>query len=333
LGINFEYGSIFIQSVSVQNVKKSNPKCLSVELSRLRVDAASYSLCRAYLRKGFSFTYAGFNTPVLGHGIVVSAFMEPIYRIGNKLQFQFRGDIGASYLTSPFDSVRNPSNQNYSLHFTPYLHFATGLGYPVTPRLTAAVNVNMHHFSNGNFKQPNAGVNLFMLSFSLLYYPEKNILPKYHIKINRNWIASKPVLDVGWMFVLPQSYVSKSKAKRHYMTGLFAQVSKQVSPIDALTFGAEVCYNNFTNGPGALLNNSKPALLSGINFGHEFLMGKLIFSQQLGMYVTQHPTFYSNLYHRWGLRYKLSRHWQAGFNMKAHGKTADLIDLRLQYSF
>jgi hypothetical protein len=313
---------------SIENVK---PKIISFEISRQMTDSESYRICKTYPRKGFALSYSDFGTPVLGYGLVTSYFLEPVYRVGKKIQFQFRAEAGIGYFSKPYDSIKNPSNQSYSMRITPYLHVLAGGGYHISKKITAQLNVNFHHISNGNFKEPNAGLNWNTFSLAVLYYPESNQLPKYKKLVKNKRKNCRAEMDIGFMFVPKQGYHIKWKVHRNYLAGIFLQARKQVSRICAVTLGAESYYNRFIEGHDATPESSKPGLLAGAHIGHEFLLGKIIFSQQFGKYITRYPSFYSLFYHRWGLRYKLSDRLMAGFNMKVHRFTADFIDLRLQY--
>jgi len=325
-------GAVLVHNHDVQSIENAKPKGFSLDFSKQFIDSASYAYCRTYIRKGFSFSFYDLGTPILGNGFIGSYFLEPVYRIGNSLQFQFRGEMGLGYFTNPFDSFANPKNNNYSLHITPYLHVSAGFGVHLGPKFILEGNANFNHMSNGNYKEPNAGLNWSTFSAALLYYPGTNHLPKYNKPPRYKWSEQKAGLDVGVMFVPKQGYHRKWKNTRNYMAGIFLTATKKVSRISALSLGAEVYYNSFTDAPGQPADNSKPAGLAGIYIGHEFLFNKIIFSQQYGRFITDYPGFYKTaFFHRWGLRYRVSKHFYAGFNMKVLKFTADFIDFRVQY--
>jgi len=331
-GLNIHSGSVLVHNHDVQSIENAKPKGFAIDFSKQFIDSASYAYCRTYIRKGFTFSFYDLGTSILGNGFIGSYFLEPVYRIGNKFQFQFRGDMGLGYFTNPFDSVKNKLNNNYSLPITPYLHVSAGFGYRITKKLILEGNANFNHMSNGNYKEPNAGLNWSTFSAALLYYPVNNRLPKYNKPPRYKWNEQKAGLDVGLMYVPKQGYHRKWKTTRNYMAGMFLVGTKKISRISAFSLGAELYYNKFIDAPGVAADNSKPATLASLYFGHEFLFNKIIFSQQYGRYITDYPAFFkSATYHRWGLRYKFSKKLYAGFNMKVHKFTADFIDLRLQY--
>lgn len=331
-GLQLHSGSVLVHNHDVESIENAKPKGFSVDFSKQLIDSASWAYCRAYIRKGFSFSYYDLGTPILGNGFIGSYFLEPVYRIGNKFQFQFRGDMGLGYFTNPFDSVSNKLNNNYSLHLTPYLHASAGFGWHISKNLILQGNANFNHMSNGNYKEPNAGLNWSTFSAALLYYPENNQLPKYKKPPRYKWSEQKAGLDLGFMYVPKQGYHRKWKTTRNYMAGLFLTATKKVSRISALSAGTELYYNKFVDAPGLPADNSKPSTMASVYIGHEFLFNKIIFSQQYGKYITDYPAFFkSSTFHRWGLRYRFTNRFYAGFNMKVHKFTADFIDLRVQY--
>jgi|CXWL01.1.fsa_nt_gi hypothetical protein len=331
-GLHLYSGAVLVHNHDVQSIENAKPKGFSFDLSRQFIDSPSYAYCRSYIRKGITFSFYNLGTAILGNGFIASYFLEPVYRIGNKFQFQFRGDMGAGYFTAPFDSIKNPGNNNYSLRITPYLHVSAGFGFHITKKLIIAGNANFNHISNGNYREPNAGLNWSTFSAAVLYYPESGLLPKYAKPPRYKWSEKKAGVDAGLMFVPKQGYHRKWKNTRNYMAGMFLVATKKISRISALSAGTELYYNKFVDAPGVAPDNSKPATLAGVYFGHEFLFNKIIFSQQYGRYISDYPSFFkSATYHRWGLRYKLNNRLYAGFNMKVHRFTADFIDLRLQY--
>jgi hypothetical protein len=74
--------------------------------------------------------------------------------------------------------------------------------------------------------------------------------------------------------------------------------------------------------------------LVGLLVGHEFLFNRMIFSQQLGVYVYKEVPgeLINRVYHRWGINYKLSKRFMLGLNLNANLQKAFIFDGRLIYS-
>ena len=71
----------------------------------------------------------------------------------------------------------------------------------------------------------------------------------------------------------------------------------------------------------------------GAMLGHEFLWGKYIFSQQVGVYLFNPTPFYPAWYHRWGVYYVINDKFMTGINLKAHKQVANYLDVRFIYTF
>ena len=333
IGFRIDKGNVVIHTDAVKNITGAQPFGVSVELSKQQISQQDFNKSSAYARHGWRFSYWDFGTPILGSGVVLDYFLQPVYKINNRLQFNIRGSIGAAYLSSPYNTATHTDNQNYSQHITPYMHIGAGLGYRVSKHTSVELATNFNHSSNGNLSQPNKGINWTTTALSVLYNPDDNSLPTYHRVKNRYWQHQPPSFDVGLFYTPPQDYYAKWQRKRNYVLGITAQVSKQVGRTNALLFGGEAYYNSITVDANTTFANNKSALLAGLFIGHEFLLNRIIFSQGFGYYITPHPAYNSNGFIRVGLRYKVDKHWQIGFNLKAHADESDFPDLRILYRF
>ena len=122
------------------------------------------------------------------------------------------------------------------------------------------------------------------------------------------------------------------RRKRMPMVGLNVQAGKQVGRINMLNVGAEIFYDVSTEMRVKRDSLHASAVRAGLTFGHEFILGKFLFSQRIGVYVFDQTPYYDPLYHRWGIHYRINQHWGVGFNLLAHRQVADFIDLRISYS-
>jgi hypothetical protein len=116
------------------------------------------------------------------------------------------------------------------------------------------------------------------------------------------------------------------------LVGLSLQAGKQVGRINAFTVGTEVFKDL------ALRHQLKQDTISashmkvGVLAGHEFILGKFLFSQRIGFYIFDQTPDFDNLYHRWGLSFLISQRIGIGVNLSAHRHIADFTDLRITYS-
>jgi hypothetical protein len=332
--VGMHYGSIFAHSEEVQNTAGANPIGVELSYTWQRRDKGVVDLCNCYPRQGIVASYFNFDNEILGQGVMAGWMLEPTYRLGKKLQLGIRGVAGLAWMSNPFDSVSNPGNQSYSTAISAWLVVGASLSYPISEKWRVQLGGNFEHTSNGGMRQPNKGVNYPTASIHLQYTP--NPLPYYKGSRNNDkfWKGNSWRKDLGFFGTGKRSVNEAGIGTRQPIIGLVALGSKQVGRINALTAGIEAYYDGYNANlmkTDSIENTS--ALRVGMMGGHEFLLGKFIFSQQLGIYLYKPAPYDKSWFHRWGLLYGINKNMWAGINLKAHLQVADFIDLRLIYSW
>lgn len=335
------YGSIVIHTKFIANTAGARPRAIEFETAKQYSDSATWRKCYCYPRTGIVINLTDFDSHILGKSYSATYFIEPNYRLGSNASFFIKAGGGLSYLTKPFDSLKNPENHTYSLPVNFFLNLGTGISYHVSPKLSIDAMISFNHNSNGDFAIPNRGINWYGGSIALRYYKTNNVLPHYKKETDKSWKKEKPSIETGIFYSPKSGYTTNGTPQRKTLVGTGFQYSKRVSLISALSLSAEIYYDGAMASTKNLFMDNSSSVLAGIMAGHEFVFRRIIFSQQLGIYVHKHTETLNLLnnshiqiiYHRWGLRYKLSQHWYAGFNFLAHRNIADFIDARLIYRF
>lgn len=333
LQARLHYGFIFAHSEAVQNTAGAHPRGIELEIIRQRADTIAWNLCHCYPVKGWSLTYFDFNNRVLGSGLIGAYFLEPAYRIGKKIQFRFRGSVGLGYLTNPFNPQTNPANMSYSSQLSGFLRLGIAASYRVAPKWLLQMGAQYQHISNGGWKEPNKGINWPTASVGVTYFSRRYQLPVYRQPAYKNSLHKKPYLQAGLLLAAKQGYQAGGRTARTPLAGILVQAEKQVGRTNALNAGVEVYYDNALKQQLQKDSVFGSASRAGLLAGHNFLLGKFFFSQQLGVYLLNRTPYYDRIYHRWTLHYQMNKHWVTGFGLKAHRQVAEFIDLRLLYKF
>ena len=329
-GLRLHAGTIVIHTPSVKNVSGARPFGAELDFSKIDIDSSSYMKCNCYPRYGITLSYFDFDNVILGHGIMVSYFIEPSYWISRKLKFNIRAAAGLVNASNPFDSIKNIANKSYTTHLNPYLQVGIGVTRSVNQHLAIAIMGSFQHFSNGGYKEPNRGVNWVTGSLGFLYYQNSNF-PKFKSSAYTGWRNNKIDIDAGILYVPAQGFNSKIMMQRKFLLGAFGQATKQYGKISALAAGIEMYYDKLESVSTSLTKRSP--LQAGIQVGHVFIFNKVTFSQHVGVQILKAMAQAEDFYFRYGLSYKLSRHWQAGINLKAHSDNADFADFRVAFRF
>jgi hypothetical protein len=334
LSFGLHYGSVFAHSEEVQNTAGANPVGFEFAYTFQRRDKEVVDLCNCYPRKGIVASYFNFDNEILGRGLMAGWMLEPTYRLGEKLQLGIRGIAGLAWMSNPFDSVKNPGNQSYSTAISAWLVVGVNLSYPLSDKWRLQIGGNFEHTSNGGMRQPNKGVNFPTASMHFQYTPN----PKPYYRGTRNnekyWIGQPWRKDIALFGTAKRNVGAGGIGTREPVVGLMGLGSKQVGHINALTVGMEGYFDGFLSKElEADSIEATSAIRIGLMGGHEFLLGKFNFSQQLGVYLYNPSGFDGAWFHRWGVMYKLGKSLSVGLNLKAHKHVADFIDARLVYSW
>ena len=333
MGAGLQHGFIFAHSPEVENTKGAHPTGIEFIISWQQNDKTSWNLCNCFPRKGLLVAYYDFDTKVLGKGGAVAYFLEPVYRINRKTFFSLRGATGFSYLSNPYDSIRNPTNRSYSTHISGYLLLGGGMWFQLTRHWWTNITLNYQHTSNGGFRQPNKGINWPTAGVSFHYYTKPETYYKRPRSTDKFWKGKSIRWDAGVFGVAKKESDKYGKSHRLPLLGVYMQGSKQVGRINALTGGMEVFHDR------ALIMRMErdtiegSATRAGLLAGHEFILGKFSFSQRLGVYLYHNTPYFTRLYHRWGIHYYMNKHLGIGFHLNAHKHVAEVLDLRLSYSW
>ena len=338
LGFRSDYGSTIVHTPAVKPIGGARPYGFGFEYSKQAKDSATYHLCSAFPRIGLQLQYFHYGTPILGNSYLASYFIQPVYRLSDRINFFYRASFGFSYSDNPFNpnSKIDTLNQNYSLHINPNLQLASGFGYRLSKNFSLDLAGNFNHISNGNVKRPNRGLNWVSGSLALVYDPSGSQLPNLNRVHDKYWANRPWHYTAGLLYVAKQDYAGFTAAyQRLYAAGGSFEASKQIGRIHGFVVGIQAYYNCLKLDPPNDVVPYSPlkhsSVQAGIYAGHEFLMGRFIFSQVLGVYITPHPAIYTNLFHQHTLRYLIDNHWQAGFGFRAHESDADFICLNAFY--
>jgi hypothetical protein len=333
LGAGGQYGFIFAHSEAVENTKGSYPYGAEILLSWQRNDRQAWDLCNCYPRKGLLLAYYNYDKNILGKGVVSAYFLEPSYRLGKRIFFSFKAAAGLVYLTKPHHPDRNPNNMSYSSAVSGYVMLGTGIWIRLHDKWWINPSISYQHISNGGMREPNKGINWPTAGLAINYTP--HLMPYFSSERSKDkyWKARPPRWDIG-LFGMPKRSIQDSgQGKRVLLFGLQLQAGKQVGRINALTVGMEITSDRSLYLKLKKDNTEASSIRAGLLGGHEFLLGKFIFSQRLGVYLFDQTPYYDALFHCWGIHFRSNKHIGMGLNLKAHRHIAEYIDFRIVYSF
>ena len=106
---------------------------------------------------------------ILGDVWSINPFLDFNTRDSNKWSMYVRTGFGMAYLTKPFHIVNNPIQTAIGSHYNISVNASAGFQRRIGERMCWRLGIYIAHFSNGNRKAPNLGLNIFQADVSLRY--------------------------------------------------------------------------------------------------------------------------------------------------------------------
>lgn len=333
IGLGVQHGFIFAHSVDVQNTSGARPTGIEANMSWQRNDSASFALCHCYPRQGLLLAYYDYDVRLLGKSGTAAYFLEPTYRISERILFSLKGAAGFSYLNNPYDSISNPANQSYSTHLSFYLLTGVGIWVQLSEKWWLNPSINYQHISNGGYRQPNKGINWPTVGIALNYKARSRPWYSGTRNTQKYWKNYSTRYDLTLFAGMRNGYDQNGARKRYLVRGLALQAGKQVGRLSMLSLGTEIYQDDKLKNELDKQNLDASPVKAGLLLGHEFLLGRFQFSQRLGVYVFDQTPYYDRLFHRWGIKFRINQQFSSGINLLAHRQVADFVDFRLTYTF
>lgn len=263
----------------------------------------------------------------LGYVLPTGIYFEPFFRSDKKLSFKLKAGAGIAYISNPYDSIHNTQNWAYSMKIIGHAFLGLGVNFRLSNHLSSGFSTQLHHFSNGGIKEPNKGLNIPAIAIDISYCI--NPIAESKSKINKQPYRKKTWYELGVFDALQ----SDNHYKRLHVYGTWISFSKQISRINALSVGSEIIINTYnrTYIKKSITPETDHKRMNCL-LGHEFRMGKVVFSQSIGIYIYSPYQAKEVLYQRYGLSYYFRNKLFTGVNLKAHRHVGDFIDFRIGYS-
>ncbi len=336
VGFRPHYGFIVKHSGKLEGLTKTFPWGMEVDINWQLMSEKSWQYCFCYPRTGVSFFYINFANPeILGSSFAIYPFVEPAINGDRKLHATIRFGMGPTYLNNVFDSVENPQNKFYSTSVSFIVHANLGLNYVIDEKINLRIAGGFSHISNGGIKNPNLGINFPTASIGMEY--NFNPLPF----VVRSKDKSVKLISYNHRFDITVLSTGKTAVKGHErypVYGVTMGYSHVVGRQNALSLAAE-----FTVDLAERKEIMKDSVIKNNEYvdhkyialmaGHELILGKFIFYQQLGIYLYCPYPRRDLVFQRYGLNFYLFKNVFVGVNIKAHRQVADFLDFRTGVSF
>ena len=116
-------------------------------------------------------SYTFNNTAEMGNPIAFYVFQGArLLQFTKRIHLNYEWNFGVSSGWKPYNSITNPNNGGVGTALNAYINLGLYVNYSVTQHIDLITGFTLSHFSNGNTKYPNAGINNGGFRLGIAYY-------------------------------------------------------------------------------------------------------------------------------------------------------------------
>lgn len=166
-----------------------------------------------------------------------------IAEINSRLSFNYEWNLGLSAGWKPYDFINNPKNNSIGSKVNAYINTNFYFKWRMSRHFDLNAGISLTHFSNGNTKDPNNGINTLSGSVGLKYYFNRN--SKFYIKERNVSIPKYPkhmqyelLIFASWKDVTLDT--AGTHIKKPYLNKKFLVTGFSFSPMYAINYKLQI---------------------------------------------------------------------------------------------
>ncbi|WP_027137658.1 acyloxyacyl hydrolase [Gaetbulibacter saemankumensis] len=333
--INYFKGNIAEHNSDILHLIQGHPEGVIVSWNKKTFGFEDWEQRYNYPDYGVSFIYQNLKNSVLGNNYSVYGHYNFYFL---KRHLVFRIGQGLAYNTNPYDKETNYRNIAFGTHLLSSTYAI--LNYKkerIFDRFGLQAGLALIHYSNANFKAPNASVNSITVNLGVVYN-----LDEAPLSYQRNLVGVKErfIQPIKYNLVvragINESDVVGSGQFPFYIISAYAD--KRISRKSALQLGTDAFFSMFlkelihyksVSFPEEGVTGDEDYKRVGIFAGHELFVNKSSIITQLGYYVYYPFDFEGRTYFRVGLKRYFSEKCFAAVTLKSHGAKAEAVEFGL----
>ncbi|MCB0819968.1 MAG: acyloxyacyl hydrolase [Bacteroidetes bacterium] len=280
-----------------------------------------------YPHAGLAIQWLNFRNSKMGQAWSALPYMSFPLRKGKHTEWHFRTSVGIGYLTGKFNLDENRKNIAISTGFNAAIQFNLQAHWHLFREAELLTSVSFSHFSNGAFKEPNAGINIAGINAGL------NINLGKPVRVNHN---SFPILErkIRWLGTVsgfPKATKPVEGPKFMAWTFSFSGL-KRFTGKSSLGGSFDFMYDaSLSSRARQTFSEIKTPVRMGITLAYELHVGRITVPIQQGFYLINPIKQDGFVYQRIGIRYHITHRWIAQCLIKAHMTSADYVELGFGY--
>jgi len=328
---NYFYGTIFEHNSDIAHLITGHQSGLILSFNQKTFGREAWESRYNYPDFGVSFIYQDMANEYLGENYGLYAHYNFYFL---KRNLKLRLAQGISYTTNPYDKVTNFRNNAYGSDLLSSTYFQ--LNYDkqnIYKGFGLQAGISIIHYSNANFKAPNASTNTFTFNVGANYMFGYDKQPEYKASTEDKQFTEKIKYNFAIRGGVNESDVNNSGQYAFYILSAYAD--KRLNRKSAIQLGTDVFFSNFLKEsikyyavafPEDNVSGDEDYRRVGVFIGHELFINKMSFEAQLGYYVYYPYDYEGRVYNRIGFKRYFGDTFFGALTLKAHGAKAEAVE-------
>lgn len=323
------YGFLWPHHSSIEYVITGHVPAFEVNVLKQNINQHIWDDLFRNPRTGFGLSYFYMEDhDILGSAIGTYGIFDVSLVQTKRFTESYRFYGGLSWLTNIWNIDNNVLQTAIGSHVNLYFRLALTSYIQLGPKSEATFDAGFTHFSNGNVKRPNLGLNFPTLSAGYIYkfntepFIDRSPEPPAYSKWNLNF-ASYHGFKAERLY--ENEYYYKSSFSILY--GYNLNIKRQIG------IGADFMYDGAYKEvwPEEDVGNFGSLMQGGFIIYHDLRYNKLVLTIQIGAYVFNNHN-YREIYNRNGLKYYFRKNLFGTVALKSHKTQADYIEWGIGYT-
>ncbi len=280
---------------------------------------------------GWGVYYANLGNPQQ-LGSVLAAYKKLQVPIKGSKRFYYQINGGVSYLTKVFDIDANYYNTVIGSHVNVFFKLGLIAQQTINHRFVLFFDLNFTHYSNGNYYEPNAGINVVSIGLGLRMSQPVDKCSSFENKIIDNDFLkySTEIVASGGVKSLPYQLKKNFFMGSVMLNGIYRPNFKNGfdAGLDGFYDKSAKTAMTFMEIPGF---QSSYYYRAGFHVGYEPQFGKTVIAIQMGVYFFDRLNDEGYFYHRVALKQYLTKRLLLSVAVKTHFFKAEFVEWGIGY--
>ncbi len=326
------YGFIMRHHKNMANMTNIHLSAFEFSISKQTDGNEIWHNAYAYPQYGISFWYSSLNnSEILGRAYAINPYINFPLFAKHSFRLSYRFGVGLGWLSKRFDTRNNYRNIAISSRINSTIRMNLQSDFTFG-NIVISPGLGMTHFSNGNVKKPNLGINIVTANLGLTYTFGKlkydNLIRKNMPKLTNSSdltlianIGTKAINKLGWndyfVYNFELSYLRKVSYKSRFGAGidLFYDIAESV----------------ILQNSGENISHNWQVIKPGVFAAYQLDISKLSLNFNLGRYIYSKYKGDGYIYNRLAIRYAVSKNVFLNISLKAHFAKADVTEYGIGY--